>query len=148
MPADLTRLFSGTMAGMPDRTELEGFYRRYNAACNDHRFDRLGEFVAEDVRVNGEVQGLAGYVAGLREVVGAFPDYRWDVRHLLVDGDWVAAHFVDTGTHRGPAFGVAATGRAVRTQEFAFYRIAGGRIAEVWVAADNLRTLDQLRDPS
>lgn len=131
---------------MPDRGELEDLYRRYNAVCNAHDFDRLGDFVAADVTVNGAAQTLAGYAAGLRQVVRAFPDYRWDLRHLLVDGDWIAAHFADTGTHRDTAFGVPATGRAVRTQEFALYRIAAGRIAEVWVTADDLAVLTQLRD--
>ncbi len=118
------------------RDGLEAFYRRYNAACNAHEFDRLGEFVAADVCVNGERQGLAGYVAGLRAVVARFPDYRWDLRHLLIDGDWLAAHFVDTGTHDG---------RAVSTQELALYRIEDGRIAEVFVTADDLSVLEQLR---
>jgi predicted ester cyclase len=40
---------------------------------------------------------------------------------------------------------VPATGRRVSTQEFAIYRFQAGRIAEVWVTADNLRLLDQLR---
>jgi predicted ester cyclase len=120
-------------------------YRRYLATCNEHRFAELGEFVAEDVVVNGEPQGVAGYVAGLEAVVRAFPDYRWDLRHLLVDGDVVAAHFADTGTHRGEWLGVPATGRRVATQEFAVYRWSRGRIAEVWVTADDLRVLDQLR---
>ena len=122
------------------------FYLRYLAACNAHEFDRLGEFVDPDVRVNDEWQGLTAYVAGVRDVVRAFPDYRWDLRHLMVDGDRIAAHFADTGTHRGTAFGVPATGRSVRTQEFAFYRLAGGRIAEVWVAADNLELKRQLSE--
>jgi predicted ester cyclase len=129
----------------PDDQDLETLYRRYNRLCNAHQFDRLGEFVAPDVEVNGEVQGLQAYVRGLREVVRAFPDYRWDLRHLLVAGSWVSAHFIDTGTHRGTFLGVPATGRAVTTQEFAIYRFAAGRIAEVWVTADNLRLLDQLR---
>jgi predicted ester cyclase len=129
----------------PDDQDLEALYRRYNGLCNAHRFDRLGEFVSPDVEVNGEVQGLQAYVRGLQEVVRAFPDYRWDLRHLFVAGCWVSAHFVDTGTHRGSFLGVPATGRAVTTQEFAIYRFAGGRIAEVWVTADNLRLLDQLR---
>jgi hypothetical protein len=47
--------------------------------------------------VDGDVQGLTGYVAGLREVVLGFPDYRWELRLLLFDGDWIGAHFVDTG---------------------------------------------------
>ena len=134
------------MAGMPERRELEAFYRRYNALCNEHRFDLLGEFVAEDVQVNGRPQGLTDYVAGLRDVVRAFPDYRWRLRHLLVDGDWIAAHFADTGTHRGTALGVPPTGRAVQTQEFAFYRVETGRIIEVWVTADNLQIREQLQD--
>ena len=129
---------------MSGSADVEAFYLRYLAACNAHDFDALDRFVADDVEVNGERQGLTGYVGGLREVVRGFPDYHWDLRHLMVDGDRIAAHFVDTGTHRGEAFGVPATGRSVRTQEFAFYRLAGGRIAEVWVTADNLALLRQI----
>jgi len=33
----------------------------------------------------------------------------------------------------------------IRTQEIAFYRVAGGRITDVWVTADDLGTLEQLR---
>ena len=130
------------------REAVEAFYLRYLAACNAHDFEALGAFVAADVRVNGSYQGLDAYVSGLREVIRGFPDYRWELGDLLIDGDRVAARFTDTGTHRGPGFGVPATGRFVRTQEFAFYRLAGGRIAEVWVAADNLRVIEQLTDSS
>lgn len=123
-------------------------YREYNDCCNAHRFDALGAFVAADVRVNDEVQGLDAYVAGLEAVVRAFPDYRWDLRRLLVEGPWISAQFRDTGTHRGAFLGVPATGRAVDTVELALYRIEADRIAEVWVAADNLRVLEQLRGPA
>ena len=131
-----------TDAGAP---RLDSWYRQYNELCNQHRFDQLGQYVHQDVRVNGEVQGLADYVAGLKAVVVAFPDYRWDLQHLLVDGDWIAAHFLDSGRHSGHFLGVAATGRHVQTQEFSFYRVADGLIVEVWVAADNLSVLEQLR---
>jgi predicted ester cyclase len=110
-----------------------------------HRFDELGEFVADDVEVNGEPQELSGYVAGLQAVVDAFPDYRWGLRHLLIDAPWLSARFIDTGTHSGPFLGIPATGRVVRTQEFAVYRVDPGKIVEVWVAADNLSLLNQLR---
>lgn len=81
----------------------------------------------------------------LEAVLEAFPDYRWNLQHLLIDGSWLAAHFADTGTHCGAVLGVPATGRAVSMQEFAFYRIAGDRIIEVWATADNLGLLQQLR---
>jgi predicted ester cyclase len=127
------------------RGEIESFYRRYNRRCNDHKFDRLGEFVADSVEVNGRVQGVDEYITGLQTVIRAFPDYRWDLRHLLIDGCWISAHFHDTGTHRGTFLGVPATGRVVSTQEFALYRLQHDKIVEVWVTADDLHLLDQLR---
>src|SRR4051794_12299878 len=126
-------------------SDLAAVYRRYNAACNEHRFAELGEFVAEDVVVNGEQHGLARYIDGLQTVADAFPDYTWTIEHLLVDGDLVSAHFTDTGTHRGEWLGLPPTGRRVTAQEFAVYRWSGGRIAEVWVTADNLGVREQLR---
>jgi predicted ester cyclase len=133
------------MGDEDDRSRLESFYSRYNERCNDHRFDQLGDFVAVDVHVNGEVQGLSAYVAGLEGVIRAFPDYRWNLCHLLVDSPWISAHFLDTGTHSETFLDVPATGRTVKIQEFAAYRVDAGRIVEVWVAADNLDLLRQLR---
>ena len=37
---------------------LERFYRRYNEACNEHRFSDPGEFEAERVTVDGEPRSL------------------------------------------------------------------------------------------
>ena len=48
------------------------------------------------------------------------------------------------GTHRGPFLGVQATGRSVSTQEFAFYRVDAGRLAEVWGMGFHVHLLEQL----
>jgi predicted ester cyclase len=111
---------------------LAAFYRRYNACCNEHRFDDLAEFVARDVAIDGTDRGLDAYAAELGAVVRAFPDYRWELRRLVVDAPWIAAHLTDTGTHRETFHGVRATGRSVAVPEFAFYRVDAGQIAEVW----------------
>ena len=124
---------------------LEAFYRRYNGVCNAHEFSRLVDFVANDVQVNGERQGLDGYITGLEAVVSAFPDYRWDLRHLLVDGAWVAAHFVDTGTHRGPFLGIPATGRKAAMTGTTIFRFGdNGKIVEGWWQYDRLGLMVQL----
>lgn len=124
--------------------ENKAVYRRYLARCNAHDFESLGEFVTENVVVNGQPRGLADYQAGLARIITAFPNYHWELSHLLAEGNWLAAHFIDTGTHHGVFLGVNATGEAIVTSEFAFYRLAGGKIVEVWVTADNLGTLKQL----
>jgi len=58
--------------------------------------------------------------------VRAFPDYTWELRRLVVDAPWIAAHLTDTGTHRAEFHGVQATGRSVAIPEFAFYRVDAG----------------------
>ncbi|TCO34581.1 putative ester cyclase [Kribbella steppae] len=116
---------------------MEAFYRRYLTRCNEHRFDDLGEFVDADVRVNGVPTGLDQYAAGMRAVVDAFPDYHWDLQHLLVDGDWLSAHLIDTGTHTGTFLDVPATGRTVSAEEFAIYRFSDGKIVDSWGNLDS-----------
>jgi predicted ester cyclase len=71
--------------------------------------------------------------------------YRWELRRLVVDAPWIAAHFIDTGTHREAFLDVEATGRAVAVPEFAFYRVDAGRLAEVWGSAFHVHLLAQLR---
>jgi predicted ester cyclase len=121
----------------PERAELEVFYRRYLQRCNEHRFAELGEFVDDDVEVNGAGHGLLRYVEGLSAVVEDFPDFHWDLLHLLVDGHWLSAHLVDTGT--------TPAGKPVSVHEFAVYRIASDRIVEVWGDLDHRRLLEESR---
>lgn len=115
---------------MESEADLQTFYRRYLQRCNEHRFDELGEFVDDDV--NGPSEGLSRYVAGLRAVVEAFPDYQWDLQRLLVDDQWLAARLNGSGTHAGSFRGIAATGRVIRTQELAMYQTRGGKIVDCW----------------
>ncbi len=124
--------------------EPDELYRRYLKRCNQHRFGELSEFVADEVQLNGETIAVETYGKRLHAVVEAFPDYSWQLHHLAVDPPWLAAHLLDRGTHHGPFHGVPATGRTVTTQEFAFYRIAAGKISEVWVTGDDLSTFAQL----
>jgi predicted ester cyclase len=116
------------------RGDRVAFYERYIARCNQYRFDELGEFVDADVRVHGPegTRGLGPYVAGLRAVVDAFPDFHWRLEHLLVDGEWLSARLTDTGTHTGTFLDIPATGQSVSVQELAVYRLADGRIVECW----------------
>jgi predicted ester cyclase len=126
---------------------LAAFYRRYNACCNEHRVEDLGEFVARDVAIDGTMRGVDAYAEELRAVIRGFPDYRWELRRLVVDPPWIAAHLSDTGTHSGPFRGVPATGRTVNVPELAFYRVDAGRIAEVWGSAFGTLLLQQIREP-
>lgn len=110
------------------------FYERYIARCNEHRFDELDEFVDAEVVVGGAEprHGVGPYAAGLRDVVTAFPDFHWEVRHLVVDGQWLSARLTDTGTHTGTFLDIPPTGRSITAQELAMYRLDNGKIVHCW----------------
>ena len=115
-----------------ERADVAGLYERYLSRCNEHRVDQLGEFVSEQVSGSGPVDGLAGYIEGVKAVCTAFPDYHWELQVLVVEEDTIAARLIGQGTHTGPFSGIAPTGRKVRTQELVIYRIAEGKIVQCW----------------
>jgi predicted ester cyclase len=115
-----------------DRADVTALYDRYLACCNEHRFDQLGEFVAEQVSGSGTVDGLAGYIDRLKAVTEAFPDYHWELQDLIFEEDTFAARLIGRGTHTGPFGGIAPTGRRISTQELVIYRVTDGRISHCW----------------
>ncbi|MDF2826836.1 MAG: hypothetical protein K0R01_119, partial [Mycobacterium sp.] len=69
-------------------------------------------------------------------LISAFPDWHWDVAHLVVDDENIVVHFSVTGTHRGAFAGIEATGRRVDVSEFTLYHLEGGKFAAVWDLLD------------
>jgi steroid delta-isomerase-like uncharacterized protein len=93
---------------------------------------------------DGELHGvgeLKAFVAGYRR---AFPDARSSVEDQVAEGDRVVTRWRARGTHRGDLGPIAATGRQFEIGGVTIERIAAGKIAEVWVARDELGLLRQL----
>ena len=72
------------------------------------------------------------------------------VHTLVAEGEWVAARLTYSGTHRGvwqgrgPVRGLPPTGRVFAITSHEFYRVADGKIAEVWVQSDMASLAEQL----
>jgi predicted ester cyclase len=110
--------------------ELHAWYEDYLDVVNRHDLTGIRAMLDPAVRRAGAPGGADAWVADLADLFAAFPDYRWKRIALVVEGDRIAAHLRTRGTHRGTYRGVRATGRHVSVGEFAFYRVAGGRITE------------------
>jgi predicted ester cyclase len=115
-----------------ERADIAALYQRYLTRCNEHRFEQLGEFVSERVSGSGPVDGLAGYIDGVKAVCTAFPDYHWELQELVIEEDTIASRLIGQRTHTGLFSGIAPTGRRIRTQELVIYRIADGKIVQCW----------------
>ena len=118
----------------PDK--LRTLYLTYLERCNAHDIDGMLSFYTSTIKVNDVPMGPAAVAAQFKVLFSAFPDWHWEMRNLVADGDYIAVHFTVTGTHRGAFQGIEATGRRVTISEFTFYRLEDGKFAEVWDHAD------------
>ena len=111
------------------------------------RFDQLvapdflrhsGTFDQPEVRTRDE---LREFLAG--EFV-AFPDAHETINFLVAEGDKVAVHSQFRGTQRGRMGSFAPSGQVLSACLISIYRIAEGRVAEVWIEWDALNSLVKL----
>jgi predicted ester cyclase len=121
------------------RDEVVRRYAEYIDACNRRDWNELGTFVGESVLVNGSARSRREYVADVMATTEAFPDYRWELRRVVVEGEWLAVHLHDTGTRIGRFLDAPGDGARVETDEFDMYRVVEGLIIEVEGTADNAR---------
>ena len=121
---------------MTQREENRSLYLSYLEYCNEHDLDGMASFYTSTIKVNDVPMDPAAVAAQFAPLFSAFPDWHWEIRNLVVDCDYIAVHFTVTGTHRGAFQGIEATGRRVTISEFTFYRLEGGKFAEVWDHTD------------
>jgi steroid delta-isomerase-like uncharacterized protein len=121
---------------MTRRDEYLSLYLSYLEYCNQHDFQAMATFYAPIIKIDGAPMDPAAVTAQFAPLVTAFPDWRWEMRHILIDGDDVVVHFTVTGTHRGTFRGIEPTGRRVRVSEFTLYHLEDAKFAEVWDLLD------------
>jgi predicted ester cyclase len=88
--------------------------------------------------------GLEGWRHAATTMRTACADWHSDRLHMVAEGDLVAEHFIASGTHTGPLFGVAPTGATLTLAGINLFRVRDGRIMERWGCLDQLAMLRQL----
>ena len=102
------------------------------------------DVVFHGTAVDGELHGveeLKAFVAGFRR---AFPDARSTVEDQVAEDEKVVTRWRARGTHQGELGPIPPTGKGFQMDGVTIERIAAGKIAEVWVARDELGLLSQL----
>ena len=126
---------------MADLRELTT--RLIDEVWNGGREESAYELV--DARYTGDAgDGPDGYLAWHRDRRASFPDQRFEIVQLLVDGDGVAVRWRGTGTQHGPFGPVPPTGRTVDYQGASFMRFEDGKVVENWSVNELLAVLQQL----
>jgi len=151
-------LFAGSLAD-PALAQSAGspqsLAEKFAATLSAHDIDGFAALFAENY-VNHQVSAAApppsanvtpkqGSVAFFKARLTGLPDLKVAIEAMVADKDHVAASFVYTGTHNGPYFGIAPTGKSLRFTSCDIFRIENGLIAEHWGMGDIAGVLAQLR---
>jgi len=90
------------------------------------------------------IRSLEQFKEFLRTDWATFPDSRITITHLVAEGDLVALWGTYAGTQQGPMGPFPATGKRMELDIAGVFRIEDDKIAEIWVAWDNMAGLTQL----
>jgi steroid delta-isomerase-like uncharacterized protein len=121
--------------------------RYFQVLWNGRDLEAATELVAEDIVGHAHGDTLHGRDTLLDRVLAthtAFADGHFAVEDTIVEGDRVAVRWTFHGTNTGEYLGAAATGRAIHVTGINILRIEKGRIAEMWIQADDLGEREQL----
>jgi predicted ester cyclase len=86
-------------------------------------------------------ESLAEHIRMMQQVL---PGYRLELHDMIAEGDRVAVRATVRGFHQGELMGVPPTGREMSVSLLIIYRLAGGRIAEHWMQADQVGLMQQV----
>jgi len=127
--------------------ENKAIVRKLIEAMDRGDLSILDQLCTPDLKVHfmGRELDLAQIKEAAAAFNAAFPDLRHTIEDLTADEDRVALRARDRAIHRGSYRGIAPTGRSVEFEITVVYRIASGRIAEVWQEMDVEGLLRQLR---
>jgi len=132
----------------PDAHANKDLVLAFVAAWNDRDFESFDTLMADDaVLTVGGMQvpcDPKGTRAIAEQWTHAFPDWRFDLKDLIAEGDRVVAHMPYRGTFSRPINGLVPTGRPATVDEMVIFRIADGRIAEAWEVYDEAGMWRQL----
>jgi len=127
--------------------------RFFEELLDSENFGILNDLFTEDCLFHrGDLTEPARGIAGVRSIVEKriqlYRDFRTTIHQIIGEGDLVATRETHKGIHRGqfptPIGTFDVTGRPIEWTSQVFFRFESGKIAEMWVARDELGILRSL----
>jgi predicted ester cyclase len=123
-------------------------------AVEQKGFTAQSEYFADQVINHGIPVDRDMLRAILQDILTTFPDVKMAPLNIVADGDWVVAHCMFSGTHKGVGqnpfvhegllAGVRPTGKSFKTQHIHMFRMEDGLIVEHWAVRNDVGMARQL----
>lgn len=125
--------------------------RYFGELLNQGKIEVADEILAADLIVHPpgsseSLRGLENFKQLIRGFRQAIPDIQFTEEAIMADGDRVAVQIRFSGTHTGAEWmGLAPKGGRVSINGVDVFRVAGGKIQELWIYFDTRTYLAQLK---
>ena len=77
-------------------------------------------------------------------LIQAFPDFKYSIKNIFADGEFVVVWVVLSGTHEGEYYGMPATGNKVELSAIIISKLLNGKIVEDVQESNRLDFMRQL----
>jgi len=105
------------------------------------------DYVRHDLRQGNPLPGPAGQRKIAADFRAAFPDLHMTIDVIVAEGDMIAARWTTEGTNTGQWGNIPPTGKRAKFSGVNIFRIANGRVVEIWNHRDDLGVMQQLDAP-
>lgn len=125
--------------------QLKAHYQTYIDYCNEQNYEGVLKFYTSPIiNINDAPVPPSQVIDQIKVLFEGFPDWRWEIRRFVIDGEYMAVHFTNTGTHRGTFQEIEATGRRITTTELTLYHLKDGQFSHVWPFVDFASIVKQI----
>jgi predicted ester cyclase len=90
------------------------------------------------------LSGPEGFKRTAARLRTACPDLQLSIEFMVAEADMVVARWTIRGTQKGPLGPISPTGKPVEFAGVNIFRIASGKIVEIWNHRDDLLLYQQL----
>ena len=115
---------------------------------NEDNLDAVDELMAPDIFNHAAVPehqlGIDGFKHVIKWVHTFSSDVHYGIDDIIAEGDKVAVRMTHSGTHTGSVRGIPPTGKRFSVDYVHWFRLANGKVAELWAVRDDLSRLEQL----
>jgi steroid delta-isomerase-like uncharacterized protein len=138
------------IVGCAPAIDKDEVHRDVISIWNEGKLDLVDKYYAEDFIYHSpgqeDIKGIEAYKSHIIQARKAFPDIKFTVEEMVLEGDKLASRWTFSGTNTGPLQGgkIPATGKKVTVTGMSLTRIKNGKAVEEFSIADTLGELQQL----
>ena len=112
----------------------------FSKLIDEETYPEMIQVIANDMPIMDIAQVIlfGGFLEGI-------PNAFYDIKESFVNDDKVTCRWVCTGTQSGNFYGMPPTNKDVNVNGITIFRIADGKIAELWNVWDQFTLVEQLK---